>query len=289
MFSNLELRILAHIARDENLIQAFLNKEDPHSSTAINMNTGHRLVREGIEPTELKKLAGMDKVIYKYADNVLKMYDDEPKLISLIDKFIYKDGSQNSVKSYVAKMDNKQVYKLIARLQKEAKDLRAEGKLFNFAIIYGFGDEALAKSLGLRTAEQGKQKKLEYFRAYQGVARWVQNIRIKGQKQGYVTTLLGKKKRKPTATQASNAPIQGTAGDIVKKAQLKMDRHPVLRRLGFHQLIQVHDEIISEVPEEFEERAKFFMQVCMEHPLDEDLIVPLVAEPETGYTWNQCK
>jgi DNA polymerase I-like protein with 3'-5' exonuclease and polymerase domains len=271
------------------LYNAFWNKDDPHSSTAINMNNQHRLSRMGVTPAELKKLAGMDKVIYKYVDNVLDLYEKEPKLVEMIDKYIYKDGDQSSIKSMVKKLDNKQVYKMIARLQKEAKDLRAEGKLLNFAIIYGFGDGALAKALGLATDEQGRRKKNDYFRAYEGVARWVQNVRVKGKRQGYVTTLLGKKRRKPNDTQASNAPIQGSAGDIVKSAQLKLDRHPILRMLGFKQLMQIHDELICEVPEANVERAMYFMQRLMEHPLNEDLIVPLVAEPESGDTWNQCK
>lgn len=114
-------------------------------------------------------------------------------------------------------------------------------------------------------------------------------IREKSKRVGFVTTLLGKRRRKPSATQSSNAPIQGSAGDIVKMAQVKMDKHPILRKLGFHQLMQIHDEVVAEVPNEFVERAKFFMQKCMEHPLEEDLIVPLIAEPETGATWNQCK
>lgn len=132
-FSNLELRVLAHIAQDEALIEAFLSGQDPHSSTAINMNTQHRLSRMEIEPDELKKLAGMDKVIYHYENDVMEMYKKEPKLIALIDKYMYKDGSQSTVKGLVKKVGNKQAYNILKRLQKEAKDLRAEGKLLNFA------------------------------------------------------------------------------------------------------------------------------------------------------------
>ena len=293
-FGNLELRILAHIAKDPALITAFMNGDDPHSSTAINMNTTHRLVKLGINPKELKNLAGTDKALLTFNDAKKNTYDldgmfeKEAWTKDLFETYMYQ-GVDNSIDTLRKKMGDKETFKLLLRLQKEAKDLRAEGKLLNFAIIYGFGDDAIAQALNLRTTEEGKRKKTAYFKAYKGVYDWVQKIRREAEKVGFVETLLHKRRRKPSALQASNAPIQGTAGDIVKMAQVKLGNNPALRRMGFHQLLQIHDEIVSEVKTEFVEKAKFWMQKIMEHPLYEDLIVPLTAVPESGMTWNQCK
>jgi DNA polymerase I-like protein with 3'-5' exonuclease and polymerase domains len=288
-FSNLELRILAHIARDPLLIDMFLSRKDPHSTTAINMNSNHRLVKLGLTDAELKKLAGMDKQLKNYENNISELLKKEPKLVELIDKYIEPEAGCKTVAEMIKKLGDKNTVKLLYRLWKEAKDLRAEGKLLNFAIIYGFGDDAIAKALNLPTKEHGAKKKRDYFEAFRGVYKWINFIRKDAERKGYVETLLHKRRRKPSALQASNAPIQGTAGDIVKMAQIKLGNHPMLRKWGFHQLLQVHDEIVAEVKKEHWEKAKKVMKKLMEHPLAEDLVVPLEAEPEMGMTWNEAK
>lgn len=165
----------------------------------------------------------------------------------------------------------------------------------------------LAKQLPRGTTEEEAQKKLdEYFDKHKYIARWIKATKKIAHKQGYTETILGKKRRvhkeindhrfwirEGAERQAVNAVIQGSAADIIKLAQIKIEMDPDLDRWGVTQRMQIHDELIFIVPKKYAKKMKERVSWIMTHPFgpnDEDnLLVPLEAEPDFGKSWSEAK
>ncbi len=219
-YSQIELRILAHISGDQSMIAAFANHEDIHATTATKVF--------GVSADELTPL------------------------------------------------------------------LRSRAKAINFGIVYGMGDFSLAHDLGIPKKE-AKSYIDGYFSKYPDVKRYMTEIVETGRRQGYVETLLGRRRYLPELNSknfvarsagermAMNTPIQGTAADIIKIAMVRVCR--ALKEGGYQAklILQVHDELIIEAPKEEQEAVTKLLIDCMQgaYPLN----VPLVASAGTGKTW----
>ncbi|WP_432471360.1 DNA polymerase I [Amphritea sp. HPY] len=222
-YSQIELRIMAHLSQDQGLLNAFAHGEDVHKATAA----------------EVFKVA-LDQVTV---------------------------------------------------------DQRRSAKAINFGLIYGMSAFGLAKQLGIGRNEA--QKYIEhYFETYPGVQRYMDDIRLKAAEDGYVETLFGRRlylpeikasngmRRQAAERTAINAPMQGTAADIIKKAMVKVDHWLQNSDTGARMIMQVHDELILEVPEAEVESVSVQLVELMQSAADLD--VPLLVEAGIGDNWDQA-
>ncbi len=179
-------------------------------------------------------------------------------------------------------------------LEAVSADQRRQAKTINFGIIYGMGAQRLARSLGipLKTAQAYIT---QYFTRYGGIKEYLDSVVADAKKRGYVTTLLGRRRYVPDLQSknaqlasaaervATNTPIQGTAADLMKMAMVAIDRRLATEKLRTRMLLQVHDELVFEVPEGEVERVKGMVREVMEGVMP--LRVPLVVELGVGPNW----
>ncbi|MBK9005793.1 MAG: DNA polymerase I [Anaerolineae bacterium] len=224
-YSQIELRIVAHMAQDEGMLAAFRADEDIHATTAA--------------------------AIYNVA------------------------------------------------LDAVTKDMRRHAKAINFGLIYGMSAFGLMRGTDLTLAEAENFVKA-YFTKFPGVKKYLDGIRKQAAQQGYVETLLGRRRYFPALQgrtnpqlkareerEAINAPIQGTAADIMKIAMLKIPPALKKAKLSGKMLLQVHDELVLECPkDELEKTAKVVKETMADaYPLD----IPLSTEARYGANWGEMK
>lgn len=177
-------------------------------------------------------------------------------------------------------------------------DMRRVAKTVNFGIIYGMSAYGLAKGLGLeRKQAQGFID--QYFKRYPGVRRYMEDAVRQARAQGYVTTMLGRRRyipdikspvrstREAAERTAINTPIQGTAADIIKLAMLRVHQGLGLLGRGARMLLQVHDELVLEVPYGEAEGMARMVKGVMESVME--LSVPLVVNVGWGSNWAEIK
>lgn len=224
-YSQIELRVLAHISGDEHLIAAFKEGADIHTSTAM-------------------RVFGIDK-----AENVT------------------------------------------------AND-RRNAKAVNFGIVYGISDFGLSNNLGI-TRKQAKSYIDTYFDRYPGIKAYMENVVREAKDKGYVETLFKRRRELPDINSrnfnvrsfaertAINSPIQGSAADILKIAMINLDK--ALQAGGFKakMLLQVHDEIVLEVPNDELTAIRELVKDTMEAAVA--LAVPLRADENAGQSWYEAK
>ncbi|WP_100012046.1 DNA polymerase I [Lentibacillus sediminis] len=223
-YSQIELRVLAHIAGDEKLVAAFNEGMDIHTQTA---------------------------------------------------------------------MDVFQVNK-----EDVTANMRRQAKAVNFGIVYGISDYGLSQSLGI-TRKEAKQFIDNYLDSYPGVKAYMEDIVQEAKHQGYVTTLMKRRRYLPEITSrnfnrrsfaertAMNTPIQGSAADIIKKAMIDLHGKLKQEKLQARMLLQVHDELIVEAPKDELEILKEIVPEMMENTVD--LAVPLKADYAYGDSWFDAK
>ena len=221
-YSQIELRVLAHIAKDEKLVEAFNNDADIHTQTAAE--------------------------VFNVA------YDDV------------------------------------------TADMRDQAKAVNFGIIYGMSDYGLSQNLGI-TRKEAREFIDRYFSVYPGVKQYMEDIVQHAKHEGYVTTIMNRRRYLPEITSrnfnqrsfaertAMNTPIQGSAADIIKKAMI--DLHAALQKenLQARMLLQVHDELILELPQEELTTIQKLVPRIMESTVT--LNVPLKVDMSHGKTWYE--
>ena len=226
-YSQVELRVLAHIAQIEPLIEAFKNGEDIHALTA-------------------SEIFGVN-------------------------------------------------------IKKITSDLRRRAKAVNYGIIYGISGFGLAKQLSISNHEANNFIK-KYFDKFPGIKKYMEETKALCREQGYVETLCGRKcffpkiKDKNFAFRsfqeraAINAPIQGTAADIIKRAMIKIHEKKISNNADCKMLLQVHDELIFEVKESKIEKYQALIRHEMENALDPliSLDVPLLVESNFGDNWDEA-
>jgi len=223
-YSQLELRLLAHITRDERMLDAFQNGEDIHAQTA-------ELVFGAKTPAELK----------------------------------------------------------IAR---------RNAKITNFAIAYAVEAYGLSQRVGISRVEAKKVIE-DYYETYKGVKTFMEETPKAAREQGYISSIYGRRRYVPAIKdrnfnvrhraerEAINMPIQGTASDIVKMAMLKVDAALQRENLKTRMVMQVHDELLLESPNDEVERAKEIVRREMESAVELD--VPLLVEIGAGENWMTAK
>jgi len=177
-------------------------------------------------------------------------------------------------------------------------DMRRLAKTVNFGVIYGMSDYGLEQATEL-SREEAAQFITSYFGKYPGVKQYLESTKQQARELGYVQTLLGRKRfipeinspnrqvREAAERMAINMPVQGTSADIIKVAMINLYREMVKRQLKSKLLLQVHDELVFEVPqEELETMCQLVPQV-MSTALA--LSVPLKVDTKTGNNWGEME
>ncbi|NYH15198.1 DNA polymerase I [Paraburkholderia bryophila] len=222
-YSQIELRIMAHISGDESLLRAFSQGEDIHRATAAEIFS--------VTPLEV------------------------------------------------------------------SNDQRRVAKVINFGLIYGMSSFGLASNLGI-TRDAAKLYIDRYFARYPGVARYMEETRVSAKAKGYVETVFGRRlwlpeinggngpRRQAAERAAINAPMQGTAADLIKLSMIAVQKWIEDSKIGTRMIMQVHDELILEVPDaELSEVRKRLPELMCGVA---DLKVPLVAEVGAGLNWEEA-
>ena len=222
-YSQIELRVMAHLSKDEGLIKAFQEGQDIHSSTA----------------------------------------------------------------SEVFEVNLKEVN----------SDQRRSAKAINFGLIYGISAFGLSKQLGINRNLAAEYMDI-YFSRYPGVRKYMEKIKSDAKKIGYVETLYGRRlylpeistgnaiRRQAAERVAINAPVQGTAADIMKKAMLVVHDSLIKEKIDAKLILQVHDELVVESNKKDSERVSEILTNSMSNAAK--LLVPLEVEIGIGKNWDQA-
>ena len=222
-YSQIELRIMAHLSKDKNLTHAFNNNLDIHSATAA-------------------EVFGVN-------------------------------------------------------LNEVTQDQRRSAKAINFGLMYGMSAFGLTRQLDIPRAEA--QKYLDtYFERYTGVKEYMENIKAKAKEDMYVETIMGRRlylneinaanglRRQAAERAAINAPLQGSAADIIKKAMIDINKFLNKEMPEVKMIMQVHDELIFETSKKSSEEVLQVMKEMMEDAVKLD--IPLIAEAAIGENWNEA-
>jgi DNA polymerase-1 len=183
-------------------------------------------------------------------------------------------------------------------LEQVSKDQRRAAKAINFGILYGQGAHGLAATAGIPYAE-AKTFIEKYFQVYKHFRVYIDETKALARKLGYVETLFGRRRpmleilstipmlRAQAERMAINMPLQGTAADLMKLAMIEVDRMLKTVCAQARMLLQVHDELVLEVPEQDARRVAAFVKETMEGV--EDVGVPIVVETKVGRSWAELR
>ena len=178
------------------------------------------------------------------------------------------------------------------------REQRSAAKAVNFGIVYGISDFGLAKNIGVTRKEAGEFIR-KYLERYPGVQNYMHTGVEKGKAQGYVSTLMGRRRELPEISSsnyntrsfgervAMNMPIQGTAADIIKVAMVRVHRALQENGLKAKLVLQIHDELIIDTPVDEVEQVKALLADCMQNVME--LKVPLTADVSSGHSWFDTK
>ena len=250
-YGQLELRLLAHVSNCRSMLDAFEKGGDFHSRTAIGM---YEHVREAVERKE-----------------VLLEWD-------------YSKG---------AKPDR-------PLLKDEFGNERRKAKTLNFSIAYGKTARGLSKDWGV-SLQDANDTLERWFADRPEVRAWQERIIEQTRQTGATTTLMGRRRplpdivspvahRRSSAERAAiNTPLQGGAADLVMCAMKNLHQHERFRQLGWKLLLQIHDELIVEGPEESVDEAFEILMHVMQNPFKTKLRVDLVVDATIGNNWFECK
>ena len=175
---------------------------------------------------------------------------------------------------------------------------RRRAKTVNFGIVYGISDFGLAEQLGV-SRKEAADFIARYYEKYPGIKTYMDNVVADCEKNGYVTTVCGRRRPIPEVHSsnhqvrefgkraAMNAPIQGSAADLIKIAMIRIDEAMKKADVRSRLILQVHDELIFDVPEEELEQMKQIVTDGMTHAMK--LNVPLTVECASGKSWYEAK
>jgi DNA polymerase-1 len=181
---------------------------------------------------------------------------------------------------------------------KVTPEMRRTAKTVNFGVIYGMSDYGLEQATGL-SREEAAAFINAYFEKYPGVKQYLESTKEKARKEGYVQTILGRKRAIPEINHANrqlreaaermaiNMPVQGTSADIIKVAMINLDHEMAKRKLKSQMILQVHDELIFEVPQAEQAEMRKLVPELMTTAIE--LSVPLKADVKTGPNWGEMK
>ena len=176
-------------------------------------------------------------------------------------------------------------------------DMRSHAKIVNFAIIYGVTEFGLSRNLGIDRSAAAEYIQ-RFFAKYPGVRTYMDTTIAFAAEKGYVETLTGRKRQIPAIKDSNrfrregaertaiNTPIQGTSADIIKIAMIAIDRKIQEKKLKARMILQVHDELLFDLPPEEEQEVFAMARETMEGAMD--LSVPLIVEGGTGKNWDEA-
>ena len=186
----------------------------------------------------------------------------------------------------------------IEKAEDVTPNMRRQAKAVNFGIVYGISDYGLSQNLGI--SRKAAQQYIDtYFEKYPGVKEYMERIVREAKDQGYVETLYHRRRYLPDINSrnynirsfaertAINTPIQGSAADILKIAMIELDKRLKETGLQATMLLQVHDELVFEVPEKELESLDKLVKEVMEQAVS--LHVPLFTDSSWGKTWYEAK
>lgn len=186
----------------------------------------------------------------------------------------------------------------IEKAEDVTPNMRRQAKAVNFGIVYGISDYGLSQNLGI-TRKAAQQYIDTYFEKYPGVKEYMERIVREAKDQGFVETLYHRRRYLPDINSrnynirsfaertAINTPIQGSAADILKIAMIELDKRLKESDLQATMLLQVHDELVFEVPESELEMLDKLVSEVMEQAVA--LHVPLITDSDWGKTWYEAK
>jgi len=180
-------------------------------------------------------------------------------------------------------------------------EIRRRAKAINFGIIYGISAFGLANQLGIPREEAGAYIK-KYFERFPGIRAYMEAMKKQARAEGYVRTIFGRKCHFPRITASNpserafneraaiNAPLQGSAADIIRRAMIRMDDALAKAKLSAMMLLQVHDELVFEAPlDEVEATIKLVVKVMEEAPLPAvQLSAPLKVDARAAANWDEA-
>jgi DNA polymerase I len=260
-----------------------LSSSDPNlQNIPIRREVGAE-IRRGFVPAEGYRFVSAD---YSQIElRILAHYSEDP---AFIDAFRAGEDIHRQTASLVFGVPRQEV----------TREMRDRAKTVNFAVIYGIGAFSLAQQLGITNAE-AKEFIDRYFERFPGVRRYLDEQIARARELGYVETLTGRRRYIPEIRAknfnirsfgeraATNAPIQGSSADLIKIAMIEIHRSLREGRSGARMLLQVHDELLFEVPRGEEEAALALVRAHMEGAAE--LRVPLRVEAGIGESWFECK
>ncbi len=179
---------------------------------------------------------------------------------------------------------------------KVTHDQRQIGKRINFSIIYGLTPFGLSRDLGIKPGEAKKYID-KYFEQYAGVAKWIEKTVKQAEKDGYVETWLGRRRYVPglkeknrTLYEAAkritiNTSAQGTAAEIMKMAMIEIDKAFEKEKLKAQIVVQIHDELLVEMPQKEAKKVEKIVEKCMEGVVKWE--IPFKVTIRTGKNWEQ--
>lgn len=183
-------------------------------------------------------------------------------------------------------------------MEEVSGEMRTRAKAVNFGIVYGISDFGLAKQLNVTRGEAAGYIK-SYFERYTGVKKYMEDIVAQAREQGYVSTLMGRRRYLPDIKHSNfnlrsfaertaiNTPIQGTAADIMKRAMIDVQKALVEAGVKSRILLQVHDELVLEVTESEKEQVAQIVRNAMENAVKME--IPLLADVNFGTNWAETK
>jgi DNA polymerase-1 len=181
---------------------------------------------------------------------------------------------------------------------KVTPEMRRTAKTVNFGVIYGMSDYGLEQATGL-SREEAAAFINAYFEKYPGVKQYLESTKEEARQKGYVQTILGRRRaipeinhsnrqlREAAERMAINMPVQGTSADIIKVAMINLDREMAKRQLESKMLLQVHDELIFEVPKDEVDEMRKLAPELMSSAIE--LSVPLKVDVKTGPNWGEME
>jgi DNA polymerase-1 len=177
------------------------------------------------------------------------------------------------------------------------REMRSRAKAINFGLLYGMGPARLARDTGL-TVVEARQFIERYFTSFPKVRAWIDGVLESARKNGYVETVLGRKRKFPDINSedgrlrsmaenaAVNTPVQGSAADVIKRAMIDLEAEFAKSKLAGRMLLQVHDELLLEVPEKELVDTQELVRECMENAVP--LAVPLKVDFGHGANWLEA-
>ena len=242
-----------------------------------------KMIRKAFLPSEKSVILSSD-----YSQIELRILSSLASIKSMIEAFKNNIDIHTKTASDIFKVD----------IEAVTKDMRRIAKAVNFGIIYGISSYGLSENVGIKPSE-AKEFIENYLETYPGIKEYMENIKKEAYDKGYVKTLFGRIRtinelkntnymiRQQGERIALNTPIQGTSADIIKKAMIEIDKEITKRNLKTKMIIQVHDELIFDTPEEEIEEVKNMVTEIMENTCK--LEVPLKVEIDYGSNWYNVK